>query len=166
MLSFNVIYFASALASVVAGTELKPSQPLTISANYGEAVKFDVSTLGEFCKSCTFEVRLSYPATLPSSFTFRLTEADDEDAISAAFARKLMNTERFFISTGPEGGILSALHERTLDRPTLLVRADSAGMRRSSDNRYDGSVDYVIIAELLVGGVVPAERSVSSRYLS
>ena len=85
-----------------------------------------------------------------------MAEADDEDAISAAFARKLMNTERFFISTGPEGGIISALHERTLDRPTLLVRADSAGMRRSSDSRYDGSVDYVIIAELLVGGVVPA----------
>ena len=131
---------------------LVASRPLVVTTQYGETSKFDVAALGS-CKGCMFEVRVSYVATQPSSFSFRLADEKDDHISGMAFARKLLNTERFVLSTGPNGGVLS-LSSHILEQPVLLVHVDAAGVK-GSESSSTMHVDYSIIAEELIMGAIP-----------
>ncbi|KAK3280350.1 hypothetical protein CYMTET_11806 [Cymbomonas tetramitiformis] len=130
----------------VAGKEIATLHPrqtlqaerLTID---GEGVRYALalpSTAG------AYEVKVSYPATVPCDIVLELISQDNE-VLSKSFARRLLNTEKLIFHVDARGTLEG-------NQPWLLVRATATGIHWLGPNiQAEGLVYNIALEPLLLG---------------
>lgn len=91
-----------------------------------------------------YEVRVSYPATVPSKVTLQLASAGFE-AAPARHRRHLLDTEKIIFHTDDQGVYQGK-------RPVVEMQAEATGIHRDGpDARPEYFLYNIVLAELMLG---------------
>ncbi|GBF90016.1 hypothetical protein Rsub_02722 [Raphidocelis subcapitata] len=131
---------------------LRPNEPLT-----GQLIKLDGAAkryrLRDLKPSADYEVRVSYPASIPASLAFEWSgvPAPDAAAPGRAATRRLLDTDKAIFSTDADGGGPGG------KAPLLLLKAARRSVHKDGpEGGPDQLVFDIVLAELWFG-VLPKD---------
>lgn len=161
----KIFWVAAVLGAVLGASRGDGSVPLRLGLGVAHELQgvlvtdsvqhVDVEVLSPLPPSSAFEVRVSYLATQPANFAFRLLGADAASRVHGELRRRRrLNTERFRLHSDAEGALVLDDGGPAGDPAVLRVTVTRTGVRppragKGEDLRFNLALETLYVGESL-----------------